>query len=163
MKKSEKSKTIRAIMVVVFGLVLVSVAFAATQYFNPNDYYTADVIRIDGTATVVTGTGCRGLVADTTEERANSIRLGLEGKIEERPNSHDIYVQTLKNFNITIESATIDSYDDSFYYSNLILKKEDKVVKMDSKPSDAIAIALRAAAPIYIKKELLDKEGKSIC
>ena len=57
----------------------------------------------------------------------------------------------------------LEKYDGQFYYSNIFVNSGGKILKIDSKPSDAVAVALRAKAPVYIKKDLLEKEGKGIC
>jgi bifunctional DNase/RNase len=57
----------------------------------------------------------------------------------------------------------LDRYEDGVYYANLFLKTKDKVLKLDSKPSDAIALALRTNSTIYINETLLNDIGETVC
>ncbi|MEM5814231.1 MAG: bifunctional nuclease family protein [Candidatus Aenigmatarchaeota archaeon] len=145
-----------------FALLLGLVSIEISDFLSTEGYVKADVVDVDGN-TIILGQGCTAIIADTTEERAESILLGIEGKIGERPNTHDVFVDAFETFNITIDSITIDRFDGEYYYSNIVLRAEDKILKIDSRPSDAIAIALRANAPIYLNKTLLKENGKNIC
>ena len=154
-KKAFKFKPHQKILAVLaFALFIGIVSIEVSNFIDLNDYVKADVIDVDGNSIIV-GEGCTAIIADTSEERAESILLGLEGKIGERPNTHDVFVDAFKTFNITIVSVTMDRFDGKYYYSNIILTTGEKVLKIDSKPSDAIAIALRASAPIYVNRTLL--------
>ncbi len=164
-----KKKTflkIEGIMIILAAIVLVSflsfAVLAIMEYINMNEYVEADVIKIIDT-TVVLGSNCTAIVAQTSTERANSIQLGLDKKINVRPNTHDIFTDVLKNFNITLESVTMDRFEEDIYYATLHLKRGDEKLNLDSKPSDAVAIALRMESPVYIKKDLLKKQGQNIC
>src|SRR3989338_3985963 len=155
MEKSE-------IFLVAAGVLIMIGIVVVAQYYNAEAYIKADKIEVQG-QTVTVGANCRGIVADTSEERAQSIKDGIDGKISDRPNSHDIYVETLKSFNITIENLLFEDFDGTIYKSFITVKNNEKVLKIDSRPSDGIAIALRAKAPILLKKQLLEKYGKDIC
>ncbi|HLD41770.1 MAG TPA: bifunctional nuclease domain-containing protein [archaeon] len=155
MEKSE-------IFLVAAGVLIMIGIVVVAQYYNAEAYIKADKIDVQG-QTVTVGANCKGIVADTSEERAQSIKDGIDGKISDRPNSHDIYVETLKSFNITVENLLFEDFDGTIYTSFITVKNNDKVLKIDSRPSDGIAIALRAKAPILLKKQLLEKYGKDIC
>ncbi|MBI4015425.1 MAG: bifunctional nuclease family protein [Candidatus Aenigmarchaeota archaeon] len=155
MEKSE-------IFLVAAGVLIMIGIVVVAQYYNVDAYIKADKIEVQG-QTVTVGANCKGIVADTSEERAQSIKDGIDGKISDRPNSHDIYVETLKSFNITIENLLFEDFDGTTYKSFITVKNNEKVLKIDSRPSDGIAIALRAKAPILVKKQLLEKYGKDIC
>ena len=146
-------------------LLLAAVSVAVIQVFNEADYTKADVIKLSGPTgnTLTIGSGCKGIVADTSPERAQAIAEGLGNVIIERPSLYDVYVDTVKSFNISIDRVVLEKYDGQFYYSNIFVNSGGKILKIDSKPSDAVAVALRAKAPVYIKKDLLEKEGKNIC
>ncbi|MEM5804836.1 MAG: DUF151 domain-containing protein, partial [Candidatus Aenigmatarchaeota archaeon] len=89
--------------------------------FDTSKYVEADLIDVAG-QTVYIGHECVAIVADTSVERAESIALGLEGKIDSRPNTHDLFAETLKSFNITLDSVTLDYYNGDFYYSSMIMR-----------------------------------------
>ncbi|HLE07262.1 MAG TPA: bifunctional nuclease domain-containing protein [archaeon] len=146
-------------------VVLIAGLFAIAQLnnFDSNGYAEADVIQVQGKQTLVLGANCTGIVADTTEERALAIQSGIDKKIEERPSIYDNYIDTMKSFNISVERVTFDRYDGNYYYSNIFLRGSDKLLKIDAKPSDAIAVALKANATVFINKSLLAEVGKNIC
>ena len=146
-------------------LVLIAGLFVIAQQsnFDSVGYAEADVIQVQGTQTLVIGTNCTGIVADTTEERASAIQSGIDKKIEARPSIYDNYIDTMKSFNISVERVTLDRYDGNYYYSNIFLRSQDKLLKIDAKPSDAIAVALKANASVFINKSLLAEQGKNIC
>lgn len=156
----------RFIEILVFGIIVLSItsifSTALMNLISEEDYLEANIVKVVGTSIVI-GNNCTAIIAETTPERAQSIELGLEKRIEERPNSHDSFVDVIKSFNITLESVALERYDNKYYYSDMILRTKEKVLKLDVRPSDAIAIALRANAKIYLNKTLLQEIGKNIC
>jgi bifunctional DNase/RNase len=160
---SKRKKVSKLPLIVFLILVLFSfISIAVVNLINFEDYVIADVLEVSG-STVIIGKNCTAIVQETSPERAQSIETGIKGIIEQRPNTHDIFAETLKSFNITLEYVTLDNFENGIYYSNLYLKSKDKVLKLDVKPSDAIALALRANSTIYINKTLLQEVGKNIC
>jgi bifunctional DNase/RNase len=153
-------QAILAVTALALGIGLVSIE--VSNFLNTSGYAKVDIIEVDGNMLTV-GSDCMAVTADTSEERADSIRLGLAKRIDERPNTHDVFVDAFETFNITIDSVTLDNFDGKYYYSNIILSNGRTVLKIDSRPSDAIAIALRADAPIYINKTLLLEYGEKVC
>ena len=147
-------------MVAILSMIYVSISIEPP--FDTSQYVEADLIDV-ADQTVYIGYNCTAIVADTSQERAESIALGLEGWIDQRPNTHDIFSQTLKTFNITLNSVTVDSYNGQFYYSSMIFYTPTKMLKLDAKPTDAIAVALRTKTPIYINKTLLAERGQTVC
>jgi len=158
-KKKLNKIPIMTFIVLVFLSILV---FAAINMMDLSNYVEANVLEVSET-TILIGNNCTAIVAETSPERAESIELGMKGIIQDRPNTHDTFVEVLKSFNITLESVNIDSFDGKYYYANLLLKSGDKTLKLDTRPSDAIAIALRANTTIYLNKTLLKEIGKNIC
>lgn len=158
-----KKKRTNAAFSTFIALALLSIVVVAViDNFNMENYVEADVLEVYDT-TIVVGVGCRAIVADTSPERAYSIETGIAGIIDTRPNTHDIFAETLKSFNITLDHVTLDSYSDGIYYSKLVLETDEKLLKLDSKPSDAIALALRTNSSIYINKTMLEEIGQNIC
>lgn len=169
-KKKTKKKPIKKpisgaiwFFMVLAIVVMVSVSVLGLfEYLDREEYVETDIIRVDGDV-ITLGKDCKVIVAQTSPERARSIQLGLEGKIDIRPNTHDIFADTLEKFDITLEAVTLDRFEEGIYYANLHLRKGNIILKMDSKPSDGIALALRTKSPIYVKKEMLEEIGKDIC
>jgi len=147
---------------IVIILATIVFAYAVVSHYSTDGYVRVDKIKIDGN-NIVFGTGCKAIVAGTSEERAYSIQMGLDKTINNRPLTADTFVETLKIFNITLEAVKIKSYDGSFYYSDMILSNDKKVLTLDTMPSDAIAIAVRLDAPIYVNETLLNEIGQNIC
>jgi bifunctional DNase/RNase len=143
-------------------IILSFVVIAVINMINLGDYVVANVLQVSG-QTVIIGNNCTAIVQDTSAERAQSIQDGINGVMEQRPNTHDIFAQTLKSFNITLDYVTIDSFVNGTYYSNLFLRSGNKILKLDARPSDAIALALRTNSTIYINKTLLKEVGTNIC
>jgi len=158
-----KEKVSRVPVITFVALVLLSfLVIASINLINLSDYVAANVLEVSGTSVII-GYNCTGIVADTSSERAASIEAGMKGIIQDRPNTHDVFVEALRSFNITLESVTIDNFDGNYYYANLLLRSGNKVLKLDTKPSDAIALAVRMNSTIYINKTLLQEIGKNIC
>jgi len=142
--------------------VLVFVASAMLQYFSTDGFVEANVLQVSGD-TIIIGNNCTAIAATTSPERAQSIRQGIDGTMGERPNTHDTIAQILRSFNITADAVKFNYYDGKYFYSDMILRSNSKVLTLDMMPSDAIAIALRANATIYINGTLLAQIGKKIC
>ncbi len=108
---------------------------------------------------------CLQLDMITNEVQTSSIEKGLQKELSVRPWGHDLVAQILENFGIKVLLIKIHTLKEETgtYYATIFLQKGNRILALDSKPSDAIAIATRADAEIYIKEELLDKYGKKIC
>jgi len=106
---------------------------------------------------------CYVLSMVTTQFQTYSINTGLEEKIEFRPTSHDLIKDILENFDIEVLMIKINSFDQDAYFARLIVKQEDRILNLDSKPSDAIAVAVRTKSPVYIKQSILENNGENIC
>lgn len=84
-----------------------------------------------------------------------SIKRGL-GEVDfPRPLSHDLFVDVLEALGATVEKVTIDALVSSTYTATLYIKDKDgKIYTFDARPSDAVAVAVRVNAPIYISENL---------
>ena len=143
-------------------LLALSIGYSAMIHYSTDGFVEVDTITLEEYIVTI-GYGCRGIVADTSPERALSIQQGLRGVIEDRPMSHDTFVEVLKSFNITVEALKINKFEDERYYADLILSNEDKVLTIDLLPSDGIALCTRTNATIYINQTLLNEYGEDIC
>ncbi len=93
---------------------------------------------------------------------ASAIMMELEGIKAPRPNTHDLMKNILTELNISAVRVEITELKDNTYYALLLLKVLNKEIGIDSRPSDAIAIALRMSASIFVDKTVLDKSIESI-
>ncbi|MBQ2779600.1 MAG: bifunctional nuclease family protein [Bacteroidaceae bacterium] len=88
---------------------------------------------------------------------AQAIAFALRGFETKRPITHDLFRSLADALGATMTCATIGRVNDGTFYSQLLYKQGDGVYQIDARTSDAVAIALRAAAPIYIDEELLER------
>lgn len=90
---------------------------------------------------------------------AQSIALELEGIIPPRPMTHDLFESFNHAFGIKLLSVYIYKFEDGIFYSELTFTDGDRQVVLDSRTSDAIAIAIRTKSPIYTTREILTTTG----
>lgn len=88
---------------------------------------------------------------------AQSIAIQLENLKPYRPLTHDLFVSMANSFHIEVIEVNIIRLEEGIFYSEIVCKREHAVVKIDSRTSDAVAIALRFRAPIYVNSEIMDK------
>lgn len=94
---------------------------------------------------------------------ATAIALAMEGTEVPRPTSHDLIKTIINSLGASIKEVIITKVVRSTFYAKLVLLKNGEEITIDARPSDSIAIALRADAPIYAEEEVLRSEGvKSI-
>ena len=86
---------------------------------------------------------------------ATSIASAIKEIEMARPLTHDLMLDVIDQAGLRVERVFITSLKDSTYYSELILALGDRAVIFDARPSDAIAVALRASAPIFVTEEVL--------
>ena len=90
---------------------------------------------------------------------AQSIAMRLEHVIPPRPLSHDLMVSMFHAFGISLDEVLIYKFSEGVFMSKLKLSTNDQNLELESRTSDAIALALRTNAPIYTTQEVLDKTG----
>jgi bifunctional DNase/RNase len=88
---------------------------------------------------------------------AQSIAIFLEQLRPPRPITHDLFISLTKTLNIRIKEVFIYKYEDGVFASELIFDDGTKEIHLDSRTSDAIAIAIRADADIYITEEIMSE------
>lgn len=87
---------------------------------------------------------------------AQSIAVRLEGVIPPRPLTHDLMTSVFHAYGITLESVTIVGFEKGVFTSVLKLKGDSGEVELDSRTSDAIALALRTGANIFVTPEVME-------
>ena len=91
---------------------------------------------------------------------AQAIAVALEKKIKtSRPLTHELFKGFADKFDIKINHIIIHKLIEGIFFSNLVCEKDDKIIKIDSRTSDAIALSIRFNAPIFIEKGILDNVG----
>ena len=86
---------------------------------------------------------------------AISINNALQNEISPRPLTHDLFVEFLQTFQISLKALLIDALEDGVFYANLILERDNHEQSMDCRPSDGIAIGIRCHADILINPEVV--------
>ena len=91
---------------------------------------------------------------------AVSINSAKNKEILSRPFTHDLFLDLVTKFSITIHYLQIDSIEDGVYYAQLVLSADHHVEYLDCRPSDGIALALRADVPIFVDENVLASAGQ---
>lgn len=90
---------------------------------------------------------------------AQSIAMRMESITPPRPMTHDLFVSFAHAFGVKLSEVFIYRFEDGIFSSELTFTDGDRTVRIDSRTSDAIAIAMRTGAPIYTTPEILDETG----
>ena len=86
---------------------------------------------------------------------ASAIKLKLSGFEPPRPLTHDLLHTTIKNLEADVDRIVIDKIEDNTFHAKVILKHGGKFKTIDARPSDSIALAVRAKAPIFVEDDVL--------
>ncbi|HZT41771.1 MAG TPA: bifunctional nuclease family protein [Chthonomonadaceae bacterium] len=89
-------------------------------------------------------------------DMALSISLALENENPDRPFTHDLMKAILERMGATIERVTIDDLWQDTFYAKVVITYNGQTMEIDARPSDAIALALRFRAPIYVAEYVLE-------
>lgn len=90
---------------------------------------------------------------------AQAIAIQLEGLKPPRPLTHDLFKNLAVAFNIHVSQVIIYKLEEGIFYSELVCEMGDGEIRIDSRTSDAVALALRFKCPIYTDEEILNKAG----
>lgn len=90
---------------------------------------------------------------------AQAIAIQLEGLKPPRPLTHDLIKNIAFSFDIAVLEVVIYKLEEGIFYSELLCEMDGKEVRIDSRTSDAVALALRFRCPIYTTEEILQKAG----
>lgn len=90
---------------------------------------------------------------------ATAIAFALEGVDTPRPLTHDLFCDVLDGLGTSLERVVITELRETTYYADLHLSSEDGPVTVSSRPSDAVALAVRTGCPIFSEETVLDEAG----
>jgi hypothetical protein len=93
---------------------------------------------------------------------AQAIVIKLENLDPPRPLTHDLFRSFAAEFNVSIIEVMIYKLEEGVFYSRLLCNNGEKEISIDSRTSDAVALALRFGCPIYITEEILEKAGITV-
>jgi bifunctional DNase/RNase len=91
------------------------------------------------------------------EYEAQSIALGLEKIKPPRPITHDLALSMLESLMAKIEKIEVTELKDNTYYAIIYIRQNSTVFQIDSRPSDALALAVRKNIPIFVAEEVMEK------
>jgi uncharacterized protein len=90
---------------------------------------------------------------------AYAIAVELQGTTSVRPLTHDLLKNILAELDAKIVSIVISDLIDEIYYARIVLDAAGRHVEIDSRPSDAIALAVRTKTPIFVEESVLERAG----
>lgn len=94
---------------------------------------------------------------------AASIQIALDDEKTPRPLTHDLFVLALERINVSVERVVLTHVSSGTYFADVVLLPDGgQETTVSARPSDALAIALRASCPIYALETLLDEVGESV-
>jgi uncharacterized protein len=126
-----------------------------------------NLTKVNLIALIPTSSGCAVFLGDGAKSIlffidpavGQSINTIMIGKTNPRPMTHDLMMLTLQAFGATVSRAVIVRMENEVYFARLILEAtneimERKIVELDARPSDCLAMIVRAGAPLYVLPEL---------
>lgn len=93
---------------------------------------------------------------------ANAIAVRLERVAVPRPLTHDLLAAVIGALEARVKSVIISELKDEIFYAKIILEAKSKQTEVDSRPSDALALAVRAEVPIFADEAVLEKAGLAL-
>ncbi|TSA38073.1 MAG: hypothetical protein D4R64_04205 [Porphyromonadaceae bacterium] len=90
---------------------------------------------------------------------AQAIALHLEELKPPRPLTHDLFLSFSRAYGVDLKEVLINKLEEGIFYSELVFSHDDETVRIDSRTSDAVALALRFKCPIFTTVEILEKAG----
>ena len=89
----------------------------------------------------------------------DSITIALQGVAIARPLTHDLLISVMNALDIRLESVEVTNLENDTFYASLVLDQNGVRKIIDSRPSDAIALAIRAKAPVFVDEDILNAVG----
>lgn len=90
---------------------------------------------------------------------AESITIALQEVEVARPQTHDLLKNTIHALNARLVRVEVTSLREEVFYGNLVIEINGRVIEVDSRPSDALALAVRTHVPVLVSRELMDSAG----
>jgi len=90
---------------------------------------------------------------------AQAIAVAMENMSPNRPLTHDLFMNSLQSFDIKLKEIVINNLLDGIFYAQLICERQGEIINIDSRTSDAIAMAVRFECPIYTHEFIMETAG----
>jgi len=88
---------------------------------------------------------------------ATAIKMEISGYQPPRPLTHDLLNSTIRELGGHLKQIVVVKLEQNIFYAKLVIETSDKTIEVDARPSDSIALAVRAKAPIYVAGLVLDQ------
>ncbi|RMD52192.1 MAG: bifunctional nuclease family protein [Nitrospirae bacterium] len=88
---------------------------------------------------------------------ADSIALALGRVVPPRPLTHDLMKNIMESLNVRAKKVIVTKIVDNTYYAEILIDKDGQEIRVDSRPSDAIALAIRTNSPIYVNENVITR------
>lgn len=105
--------------------------------------------------------GSRRLPIIIGSYEAQAIALELENIKPPRPMTHDLLKNMLLSFDTQVKQIIVNELSEGTFYAQIVYEKEGNIIELDARPSDAIALAVRFGASIFVEEEVLREAGIS--
>jgi bifunctional DNase/RNase len=92
---------------------------------------------------------------------ANAIAMQLEKVVSPRPMTHDLLRSVIEHLRAQVRRVVITNLENNTFFASIHLQRSGEAFEVDARPSDAMALALRANAPIFVEQQVLDKSTAS--
>ena len=119
-------------------------------------------VSITGTSIIIRN-NCNGIGFDVTSDQAYSISNALQNSQTVRPLTHDMLKDVMENFNISVLAVRIEKWENDIYYARMFVQQGPKILDLDIRPSDAIAMSLRTGKQLLINQSMLFERGEIVC
>lgn len=90
------------------------------------------------------------------QNEANAIALEMAGQKFQRPLTHDLLITVIKGLRASVVKVMISELKENTFYATILIKYDSQMLAVDARPSDSIALALRARSPIFVSEKLFD-------
>lgn len=101
-------------------------------------------------------TSCRIVPIWLGAAEAAQLGMALEGTKVARPLTHDLMLDALTNLDTAVDHVEIYDVKNQTFFAHLVLRNGERIVTLDARPSDAVSLAIRQGAPIYMNETVLD-------
>ena len=90
---------------------------------------------------------------------ADAITIKLQGVEIARPLTHDLLQQSITRLGATVSHILVNDLHDDTFYARVVMDRDGERIELDSRPSDAIALAARAQSPIFVSESVMERAG----
>ncbi len=129
----------------------------------------ASLVRVEPVALLPTQAGCAVFLGDGAKAIVfyidpavgASINASMAGQTPPRPMTHDLFLLALESLGAEVKRVVIVSVEEDIYYARLIFEAQNeimerKIVELDARPSDCLALAVRCGAPVFVVQDVWD-------